>query len=270
MKLAVSTLGCPEWTLDEIIDRCREFGYEAVELRGLGEHLDLAGAPEFATDSALAATRRRFEDAGLALAGIDSSVKFSDPETTDDNLDAARRAVDMAAALGAPFVRIFGGAIPEGVTREDAVRLVADCLRTSGEYAASRDGVSVLLETHDAFSTGAEIADVLRLVDHPRVGVLWDLHHPPRHQETPAQTALQIGGRVRLTHVKDSRPGEPYCLLGEGDIPIFEGLQILNDLGYDGYVSVEWEKRWVPGLLEPEIVFPQYASKLREYLARLN
>ena len=36
----------------------------------------------------------------------------------------------------------------------------------------------VVLETHDAFSTGAQAAEVLRQAAHPRVGALWDLHHP--------------------------------------------------------------------------------------------
>jgi len=35
MKLGVSTLGCPDWTLDEILTRLPGYGYEGVELRGL-------------------------------------------------------------------------------------------------------------------------------------------------------------------------------------------------------------------------------------------
>jgi sugar phosphate isomerase/epimerase len=52
--------------------------------------------------------------------------------------------------------------------------------------------------------------------------------------------------------------------MGEGDIPIKECLSLLKARGYDGYVSVEWEKRWQPHLLEPEIALPQYAAALRD------
>jgi len=40
----------------------------------------------------------------------------------------------------------------------------------------------------------------------------------------------------------------------------------LISYGYDGDVSVEWEKRWHPDIHEPEIAFPQYADVLRRYV----
>lgn len=57
MKIGVTTLGCPNWTLDEILTRLPAYGYAGVELRGLGPDLDLAQSPAFATPSALAKTK---------------------------------------------------------------------------------------------------------------------------------------------------------------------------------------------------------------------
>ena len=128
-------------------------------------------------------------------------------------------------------------------------------------------GVDVVLETHDAFSTGAQVVEALSQAAHPRVAALWDLHHPYRQGEAAADTYKLLKPYTRLTHVKDSKPNETYCLLGEGDIPIREMVTLLKQGGYDGYLSLEWEKRWIPALADPEIVFPQYAAKLREYLA---
>ena len=39
MKLSFSTLGYPEWSFEQIIKSARELGYEAVELRGVGNQL---------------------------------------------------------------------------------------------------------------------------------------------------------------------------------------------------------------------------------------
>ena len=39
MKLAFSTLGCPEWTWTEIYSMARDLGYSGIEIRGLGEEI---------------------------------------------------------------------------------------------------------------------------------------------------------------------------------------------------------------------------------------
>ena len=90
------------------------------------------------------------------------------------------------------------------------------------------------------------MAEALRLAPHPRVGALWDLHHPYRQGESPEQTWDVLGPFVLQTHVKDSVPGGTYCLLGDGDIPIKPMLALLVQGGYDGWVNLEWEKRWIP------------------------
>lgn len=235
MKLGVSTLGCPDWTLDEILTRLPGYGYEGVELRGLGPDLDLTQSPAFAA-SAIEETRRRFADAGLVVCGLDTSCAFNDPDPAAQarNLEEGRRAIDLAAALGAPTVRVFGGSIGAEAERADAVKRVASALVTLGDYAASAGAVRVVLETHDAFSTGAQVAEVLRSAPHPQVKALWDLHHPFRQGEAPKETFDALGPYVEQAHVKDSKPGGTYCLLGVGDVPILEMLGLLKSGGYDG------------------------------------
>ena len=267
MKLGVSTLGCPDWTLEEILTRLPGYGYDGVELRGLGPDLDLTKSPAFA-DSAVNETRRRFADAGLALCGVDTSCSFTDPDpmARARTLEEGRRAIDLAAALGAHTVRVFGGGIGEEAERAEAVVRVASALVELGEYAASAGTVRVVLETHDAFSTGAQVAEVLRQVNYPNVRALWDLHHPFRQGEAPAETFAALGPYVEQAHVKDSKPDGTYCLLGEGDIPILPMLRLLKNGGYNGWINLEWEKRWIPALADPAVAFPQYAARLREYL----
>jgi len=37
-------------------------------------------------------------------------------------------------------------------------------------------------------------------------------------------------------------------------------------IGYKGFYSFEWEKRWHPEIEEPEVAFAQYASVAAAYL----
>ena len=273
MKLGVTTLGCPDWTFEQILTRCKSYGYDGIEWRGLGPDLDLTLSPAFATPAAVARSRQAIADAGLETCGLDSSTRLAEADEAvwTGHRDHARRTIDLAASLAAPYVRVFGGDIPPGEDRGETARRVAERILSLADYAAQvADTVTVVLETHDAFSTGAQAAEALRLVPHPQVGALWDLHHPYRRGEPPEETWAALGPYVRQTHVKDSIPGGTYCLLGDGDIPVRAMLAILQRNGYEGWINLEWEKRWVPSLADPEVAFPQYAQTLRQYLAEIQ
>jgi sugar phosphate isomerase/epimerase len=269
MQLAFSTLSCPAWTLDQIVRAGVEYGYAGVELRGIGANVDLRAVPEL-EPGRRSAVRTRFADSGLALCCLGSSARFADPAERDQSRKEARDYIELAADLGCPLVRVFGGWIPEGTTRTDAARAVAEELNGLAPFARQH-GVQIVLETHDAFSTGAEVAAVLEQTERDAVGALWDLYHPYRQDESPEETHRLLRPYVRHVHVKDGRAGV-YCLLGEGETPIAEMLRTLLTPPKDGeatvhplFVSVEWEKRWIDDLAEPEVVLPQYARVLRTF-----
>lgn len=64
-----------------------------------------------------------------------------------------------------------------------------------------------------------------------------------------------------------SEDGVAYEMIGHGDLPIAELVALLKEKGYDGYLSLEWLKRWRLSLAEPGIVFPHYISYMRSLLA---
>lgn len=258
--LAFSTLGCPAWDLDRILQAAREYGYGAVELRGYLNDMDLPKAEPF-TGENRADTRRRFEDAGVAICCVSSSGVVAQA-----NLDHVKAHAELACDLGAPVVRVFGGSLPEDKPRQEAVARAAETLRTFGD-AAQEAGVAIVLETHDAFSTGAQVAELLSATAHPAVFGLWDLHHPYRQGEPIEATHGFMAPTLRHVHVKDGLKGT-YTLLGEGDVPVFPMLDLILNGGYDGPISLEWEKRWKPDIADPEVAFPQYATALRTYLEK--
>ncbi len=265
MKLAFSTLGCHEWTAGQIVDAARASGFEGVELRHYSGSLDL---PEVlaAFPGGPVAFRRQFERAGIEICCLDTSVVLSSPGTSTAD---AEQMMELALAVGAPFIRVFGGDVQEGETRENCLRRAADKLARLGRRAAQRD-LRVLLETHDAFSTGQQVAELLGLAEDCGVGALWDLHHPVRLGESPDETARFIASRTYHTHVKDSAKDGGYTLLGEGHIPLDALVRQLHQVGYTGYLCLEWERAWHPELAPPQVAFPQAARYLSELLARLG
>ena len=61
-----------------------------------------------------------------------------------------------------------------------------------------------------------------------------------------------------------------YRMMGYGDVPVFDALKLLREGGYEGYISLEWVKRWCPDLQEPGIVFAHYATYMRYLINQLD
>jgi sugar phosphate isomerase/epimerase len=269
MKLSFTTLGCPQWTLRQIAENAAQMGYDGVDFRGVLEDVDISRRPEFT--SGLDETKRMFADLGVAISGIAIGARYAvvDPAERDKQFDETRRNMELAAKLGTHILRVYGGRVPEGHTVDSILPTLVENLRTIGDEAAQYD-VTLALETHDDWTDSATFARLMAEADHPRVRVLWDLHHPYRTNGEPAEvTYANLAPYTVSTHVKDSIPaaeGHQYVLLGEGDVPLKQMLDMLVAGGYDGYAILEWEKRWIPSLAEPEVAFPQYVQQMREWL----
>ncbi len=265
MKISTTTLGCPTWDLDTVLGRCAAYGFDAIDFRGLRDDLDITVSAAFTTG--LAETKRKIVDAGLSVSGISTSLWICKAEQREANLEEARRTLPIARELSVPNLRIFAGGDLEQQPREDLAARGADFL---GELLTLDGGREVrwCLETHDIWSRSAELMQILDPVEDPHVGVLWDVFHTIRHGESPAESLAGFKGRVCYTHFKDGLPGEAWRMvdLGEGDLPLAEAVQALEAEGYDGYLTLEHEKRWHEELTPPEVAFPKAAKWFRAQL----
>jgi sugar phosphate isomerase/epimerase len=268
LPLAFSTLGCPAWPWKRILDFAQANGYAAVELRGLVGNLDLPSSPEFAPGR-IAQTKQEIADHGLKISdlGGSSEMHVVDAAKRAKQIEDGRRFIDLAAALGTPYVRVFGNKI-EG-PKEDVIARVADGLHQLGEYAGPR-GVTVIIESHGDFVDSPTLKEVLTQADSKSVALLWDAHHTfVDGHEQPEHTVAELGKWIMHTHLKDSAlvAGErKYVLTGQGDVPVRRQVMALREIGYKGYYCFEWEKMWHPDILEPEVTFPDYVRVVSGYL----
>jgi sugar phosphate isomerase/epimerase len=171
MKLAFTTLGCPEWTLWQIVENATELGYDAVDFRGLLEDIHVSRRPEFTTG--LRETKQPVTDHGVAISCLSISARYAVVDTAEKgrHFDETRRNLELAAKLGVPLLRVFGGTVPEGYTVETILPILVENLRQMGDEA-EEFGVTLALETHDAWTDSATFARLMAEVDHPHVRVL--------------------------------------------------------------------------------------------------
>jgi sugar phosphate isomerase/epimerase len=269
--IAFSTLGCPAWSWQTILDQADRLGYAAIELRGVKGEMDLPKVPEL-SGSRLAGTKRELAARGLVVSDLGASARMHEKDTAarEKNFDEGRRFIDLAQAMGVKYVRMFPDKVPEGEAREDVTRRIVDGFQRMAAHAKPA-GVVVLVESHGDYTRSPDLERILRGVGSDAFALLWDAHHTfVAGQERPADTFAALKSWVRHTHLKDSVPSgtdRRYVLTGTGEVPVREQVQVLAKGGYTGYYGLEWEKRWHPEIEDPEIAFPHYAKVMAEYLA---
>ena len=268
MKLGFSTLGCPDWSLAAVIDAAGRMGYDGVELRFLEGDDALWARPEL-KGAGLRETRSRLEDAGLVIACVDTRSFFHDPDPAARRraFDEAARSLELAAALGAPGIRVFGDRVQPGQDLASTRGFVAEALQGLGE-AARPLGVEAWIESHGDFARAPEMLRLLDEVASRAVGVIWDPANAHEAGESSAEGARVLMPRVRHVHLKDIARAAPGAghegrtwvprLPGEGSFRPGEVLALLKARGYDGFVSFEWEKKWHPEIEGPERALPHF------------
>ena len=109
--VSFSTLACPNWSIETIIAKASEFGYDGIEWRGgaQGHVQPTMPAPQKAV------LQKMLMDTGLIAVAVTAYTSFVSPlaEERQSNVDELRRYVDLAAELDAPYVRTFLGELPE-------------------------------------------------------------------------------------------------------------------------------------------------------------
>ncbi|MBA2132483.1 AMP-binding protein [Capillibacterium thermochitinicola] len=269
MKIAFSTLGCPDFGWTDIYSMAKDFGFDGIEIRGLGKEIFAVKAPPF-TESQLPATVEQLARLDLEIPCLSSGCCLKFPEQAEANYRELVEYIALAGKLGTPYVRILADQDPHPKDEvDDAVVLAA--LRRLVPVAEAK-GVTLLVETNGVYADTRRLCNLLNQVGSDAVGALWDLHHPYRFAgEKPETTVQNLGAYIKYVHIKDSVVEDgvvKYKMMGEGDLPIDGMMQALHSINYEGYITLEWVKRWAPELNDAGVVFPHYANFMQRYLKK--
>lgn len=269
MKIAFSTLGCPDFSWTDIYSMAKDLGFDGIEIRGLGDDIFAVKAQPF-TGEQLPQTIKKLDSLNLEIPCLSSGCCLKYPEKEEENVKEITQYIMLAAELGTPFVRILADQNPQPDSEVDD-EVVLKTLRRIIPVA-EKNNVTLLIETNGVYSDTSRLCNLLNLAASDAVAALWDIHHPYRFAgESPGKTVQNLGAYIRYVHVKDSvvENGEiRYKMMGEGDLPIHEAMMALNSINYEGYISLEWVKRWASDLSDAGIVFPQFENYMRKYVKK--
>ena len=268
MKLAFSTLGCPDWDITRIAETAGRLGYDGVELRAVSGSLDLLSRAEF-TAKEIGKTKAYFEEHGVEICCVDTSCTFhsSDSGERVAQVELALAHAELAVKLGAPLIRVFPDKIQPGANREETRDFIAGSLRHIAQRIPA--GIQVGLETHGDFARSETATEIVRLADHRHVKLIWDVANSLAAGDSIGHAGRVVKPYLAHVHLRDARPttGSEHwlpVLAGCGGVSFAETLVVLETLNYDGYVSFEWEKYWHPEIEEPEVALPDFMNAIRK------
>ena len=237
MNMLLWSADVSDASYDALFERLAGIGFDGVEVpifdrevdkyARLGERLDRLG----------------LEPIGVAARGPGESPIADDPAERANAVAATRANLDSAAALGAQVLcgpigaplGVFSGAAP---TAEERTRAV-DYLREVAPHAHER-GVTIALEYLNRFemyltNTAADLAALVREVDHPRVRMMYDTFHA-NIEEKDVREALRSCADVLVhVHASENDRGTP----GRGQVDWDATFEGLREIGYDGWISIE-------------------------------
>ncbi|MGI8486343.1 MAG: sugar phosphate isomerase/epimerase family protein [Thermomicrobiales bacterium] len=280
IKIAISSYsfhrfgGGPEGneapSVESMVDLCAEYGVDGIEF--LIDHLRLSGKT---TPAALHGLRQYMALRGIAPVTIAASHNpvQPTPEARSAELDKLIEAIDIAAELGAPFVRTLGGRwmtitdfqellanngeepAKEGYTLDDSYDWAIEALKAGAYYAGLR-GVTLVLENHWGLTgTAAGTARIHDGVGSPWLKYVLDTgnftHRPDQYAEM-----MEFFPDLAILHAK--------VYLGGGmavtpDIDYKRLAGMLEEIDYCGYVSIEFE-----GKAHPSDGVPDGIATVRE------
>jgi hydroxypyruvate isomerase len=227
---------------DQRLETVAEAGYRAVELAG-----------EYATwsEDDIRRYNDKRRDLGITFDCTASAMvgpgrarhNASDPRQREDFLADVRAELRMMEKIQCPGMIVMAGDVVPGLSSQAQRDCCVEALKRAAELAEGQ-GVTVLLENVDLEENpdyvARSVADVFQIVadvDHPQVKVCYDLYHAQISGGNLIANLERHIDQVGKVHIGDV-PGhhEP----GTGEINFTNIYRKLAELGYDGYVAMEF------------------------------
>jgi L-ribulose-5-phosphate 3-epimerase len=168
---------------------------------------------------------------------------FASRHTFDDQAHLARRAFQIAHRIGAPLIRVFS--FWRTLDPPQCFDRIAAALRRLADEARDR-GVLIGLENEHAcnVATAAETIQLLDMLDHPALKVIWDPANAyvAGEQPFPDGYGRLPSGRIAHVHAKDCVVRDGAVIwgpLGEMSVDWKGQFDALVEDGYKGWISLE-------------------------------
>ncbi len=239
MKIGIRLGSLGTGSLKKDMQRTLAIGVHGIQLRVVNTEID----PRNLSPSGREELADYIDSFGFEVSALSGELGgFGDSATVDERVSRTRDLLDLCVTLRAQNLTVDAGAIsPSGSRGYD---LHADAVRELGRYALEHN-------VRLALSTGTEpIAQLVSFIAHVKGGGLGINYDPAELCRRGFDPIADLKANVRMvSHVqaRDAARGDALALgeerpLTKGDAQIEESIAIVRDGGYDGFLSVAWDR----------------------------
>jgi sugar phosphate isomerase/epimerase len=200
---------------------------------------------------ALSRARQDIEDEGMSLSMMSTYPDFTHPDRArrDQELDQAREAIDVAAALGVRYVRVIAGQAHPETGRDEGIGWAAGSLRNLVAFSQGT-GVTVVYENHDQagvmqymdFSAPEDVfLAIYEATAGSSLGINYDMANAVVHSPDPLALLDRVMPRVVTLHASDTSTAAKLSptVVGTGLAPFPEVFERLHRAGWDNWIGIE-------------------------------
>jgi inosose dehydratase len=179
----------------------------------------------------------------LTLIGVYTGGNFIYSDILEEELTKIEETAALAAEFGARHLVIGGGAVRSTGIRESDYEDLGAALNRVKEIAEKQ---GLIPTYHPHLGTNVEAPEQLdKLMQHTTIGLCPDTAHIEAGGGDPVEVVRKYADRIRYIHFKDYQNGE-FLPLGEGHQKFDEMVRLLNEAGYDDWITVELDSYEVP------------------------
>ena len=184
----------------------------------------------------------------------------------------AKNQIDFASQNGIPFVRVLLTLDPNPVPADlPAAKRRYEQLCS---YAANKN-VRVLVESCGLLSDSASWQPLLPMPARRAAACcgIFSIHSATA-QKKPKQTVANLGKEIRYVQVKDSvvdDNGEiEYRMMGLGDVPVYDAVKQLYQMGYRRLPDTGVAQALEAGAAGPDVIFYHFQTYMETLLAEIE
>lgn len=241
MKTCLNTVTTRGYALADDVRLCGKYGYQGIEI-------DFDKLDEFLASRPLENLRGLLAENCVACAGL-MAIGFRPFSDHAQEVERIRQYAPLCRQLDSALILAFiAEGLPEGMSSPEAVDKAGVAARHYAE-AAAPEGVKIALEPigGSSFMSGpTEALAIVSKAEHPHLGIMMDTFHYYKSGITPDQVRQIPGEKLLIVHINDCED-RPRAELNDGHrmypglgvIPLADYLHALQEIGYEGFASVE-------------------------------
>ncbi len=254
MQLAFSTNAYLNHSFSDTVSRLAGIGYRGVEIMADVPH----AWPAYLLPEQKDAIRTALENNKLSISNINSFMmhavddprqKYWHPSWIEPDshyrqirINHTKKALTLARELGAKQITTEPGGPLEGRSYAECLKLFVEMLKPVVDHA-EKEGVLLLIEPEPdlLIETADQYLEFIQRIQSPFLGLNFDIGHFYCVKDEPAPTVHKLKEHIRHVHLEDiaATRVHHHLIPGEGAIDFGPVLTALQDVGYEGWVTIE-------------------------------